>query len=173
MIGEIRDPETARIAVQAAMTGHLVLSTLHTNDGPSAVARLHNLGVESYLISASLEAVLAQRLVRRTCTQCKIEVTPPPHIQRALVEQGIPAEKTFTGRGCSECHQSGVRGRLGIFEFFLVDEAIRDAITAGAPSAKLREAAVAAGMKSLRKDGVQKASAGLTSFEEILRVTTG
>jgi type IV pilus assembly protein PilB len=173
MVGEIRDPDTARIAVQAALTGHLVLSTLHTNDGPGAVSRLQNLGVESYLLSASLEAVLAQRLIRRVCPRCKIEVPTPPHIRHALEQVGVTAEKMFAGRGCTECHQSGAKGRLGVFEYFLVDDEIRDAITTGASGTRLRELALAAGMVSVREDGIKKALAGLTSFEEVLRVTAG
>jgi type IV pilus assembly protein PilB len=162
MVGEIRDPDTARIAVQAALTGHLVLSTLHTNDGPGAVSRIQNLGVEPYLISASLEAVLAQRLIRRICPRCKIEVPTPPHIRHVLEQMDVTAEKMFSGRGCTECHQSGTKGRLGIYEYFLVEDHIRDAITTGASGTKLRELALASGMTSTREDGIKKALAGLT-----------
>ncbi len=173
MVGEIRDPETARIAVQAAMTGHLVLSTLHTNDGPSAVARLTNLSVEPYLIAASLEGVLAQRLVRRVCSDCRIEVDTPPHILHVLEEYGVEVPQMTTGRGCSKCHQVGLKGRMGIYEFFNVDDEMREAISSGASVSNLRELATARGMKTLREDGLTKASRGMTSFEEVLRATSG
>ena len=173
MIGEIRDPDTARIAVQAAMTGHLVLSTLHTNDGPSAVSRLHNLSVEHYLIGSSIEAVLAQRLVRRICSACKVEVETPAHVQHALEQLEVTAPSMLVGRGCTECHQMGTKGRVGIHEFFQVEDRLRDAITVGTPSNKLRELAVECGMQTIREDGVAKAQAGLTTYEEVLRATAG
>ena len=171
MIGEIRDPDTARIAVQAAMTGHLVLSTLHTNDGPSSVSRLTNLSVEPYLISTSLEAVLAQRLIRCICPDCKTETDTPPHIRHALEKMGVDAPRMLIGRGCVSCHQRGTKGRLGIYEFFRLTDELRDAVTVGASTAKLRELAITGGMKSIREDGIAKAVQGLTTFDEVLRAT--
>lgn len=171
MIGEIRDPDTARIAVQAAMTGHLVLSTLHTNDGPSAVSRLTNLSVEPYLISTSLEAVLAQRLIRCICPDCKTETDTPAHTRHTLDRMGIDAPRMLVGRGCTSCHQRGTKGRLGIYEFFRLTDELRDAVTVGASTAKLRELALDGGMKSIREDGIAKAVRGLTTFDEVLRAT--
>ena len=172
MLGEIRDPETARIAVQAALTGHLVLSTMHTNDSAGAATRLYNLGVESYLVAAALEGVLAQRLVRRICTHCKDEVDVPPHVQHVLQRMGIEAQKMTIGRGCPKCSQLGTKGRVGLYELFLPNDEIREAIAGHASLAQLRELAVAAGMKTLLQAGLAAAAAGDTSYEEILRVTT-
>jgi general secretion pathway protein E len=145
MIGEMRDRETAEIAVQAAMTGHLVFSTLHTNDAISAIPRLLDLGVPDYLVSATLEGVLAQRLVRRSCHSC-------------------------LGRGCPDCRGTGFRGRLGLFELLPVTDELRDAIAARASRSDLRELASSAGLVPLRADGLQKALAGLTTVEEVARV---
>jgi type IV pilus assembly protein PilB len=171
MVGEIRDPETARIAVQAALTGHLVLSTLHTNDAASAATRLHNLGVESYLVSAALEGVLAQRLVRRICPSCKTEVEVPPHVQAALARLEVEAPTMFQGTGCVTCNQLGTRGRVGVYELFLPDDDIRDALGRGANVAKLRQLAKEAGMIPLQEAAIAKAQAGDTTYEEVLRVT--
>ena len=170
MVGEIRDPETCRIAVQAALTGHLLLSTLHTNNAVGAVTRLLNLGAEPYLISASLEAVLAQRLVRRICTHCKTEGDVPSVIREVLEPQGIEVSRMTVGRGCAECQQSGMRGRIGLYEIFIPTDQTRGAIAHGATMEELHVMAVANGMKPLNRSGLDKAVAGETTFEEILRV---
>ena len=173
MLGEIRDPETARIAVQAALTGHLVLSTLHTNDSPSAVTRLHNLGVEPYLVSASLVAILAQRLIRTICPQCKRAVGPSPSIQNTAERLGMTLDRVFMGRGCSQCNQTGMKGRVGIYELLLPNDELRDAIASGAPLGTIRTKAKGLGMKTLLEAGFDKVREGLTTVEEILRVTAG
>ncbi|CRM86043.1 MULTISPECIES: GspE/PulE family protein [Pseudomonas] len=156
MIGEIRDQETAEMAIQAALTGHLVLSTLHTNDAPSAISRLQELGIAHYLIKATLLGVMAQRLVRVLC----------PHCKRA---QGEGHEAV----GCVECRNSGYRGRAGVYEIMVLNEALKALITPGADVQALRQAAVAQGMCSLRRAGLQKVEAGLTTLAEVLRVTPG
>ncbi len=156
MIGEIRDQETAEMAIQAALTGHLVLSTLHTNDAPSAISRLQELGVAHYLIKATLLGVMAQRLVRVLCPHCKRA--------RGDVHEAV---------GCVECRNSGYRGRAGVYEIMVLNEALKTLITPGADVQALRQAAVAQGMCSLRMAGVQKVQAGLTTLAEVLRVTPG
>ena len=156
MIGEIRDQETAEMAIQAALTGHLVLSTLHTNDAPSAISRLQELGIAHYLIKATLLGVMAQRLVRVLC----------PHCKRALGE-------VHEAVGCVECRNSGFRGRAGVYEIMVLNEALKALITPGADVQALRQAAVAQGMCSLRSAGMQKVEAGLTTMAEVLRVTPG
>ncbi len=173
MIGEVRDQETARIAVQAALTGHLVLSTLHTNDAPGAVTRLLNIGVEPYLVAASVNAVLAQRLVRKICTHCKEPYDPPANIRRAVERFAGDVETFYHGAGCPRCRNSGHSGRIGIYELLVPDDALRDAIT-GSPSInELRALAAQSGMTSLRQDGMAKVKAGITTVEEIMRVTAG
>jgi type IV pilus assembly protein PilB len=172
MVGEIRDGETAELALQAAMTGHLVLSTLHTNDAPSAVVRLRDLGVAPYLIASSLALVVAQRLVRKVCTSCAVP-TPPTERQIAVLHLSPTdlAEGRFVvGKGCSACNGSGYAGRLGIFEVLPVDARVRDLFLAGASTAEIRRAARELGMQDLREDGTAKAVLGLTSLDELLRV---
>ncbi|MBE0535372.1 MAG: type II secretion system ATPase GspE [Phycisphaerae bacterium] len=171
LVGEIRDMETAEIAVQASLTGHLVFSTLHTNDAPSAMTRLVDMGIEPYLVSSSLEAVLAQRLVRLICPDCKMEV--PAHERDALRAQygeDLP-EVLYRGRGCRECSQKGYRGRLGIFEFMMITDDLRSLILENASSRDLRRLATKQGMMSLREDGFRHLREGRTTIEEILRVT--
>ena len=170
MIGEMRDEETAEIAVQAAMTGHLVFSTLHTNDSTGAIPRLIDLGVPAYLVGATLEAVLAQRLVRRTCQICRVTYEPPAHIVAAVA--GRPTSRTVLSRGigCPACRGTGYRGRVGIFELLIVTEALRDAVSRNADRSELREIATSEGLRPLRLDGWQKAEAGITTVEEVLRV---
>lgn len=172
MVGEIRDAETAKIAVQAALTGHMVFSTLHTNDAPSAVTRLYNVGIEPYLISASLVGVLAQRLVRRLCPGCSEEITPTPHAIHAAQRLGEQLDHVFVGTGCSRCRRTGFAGRVGLYEIFIPDDETRDAITGGATLHQLRDLACKGGMKSLVADGFEKVRQGMTSIEEVLRVTT-
>jgi len=173
MLGEIRDAETARIAVQAALTGHLVLSTLHTNDSPSAVTRLHNLGVESYLVSSSLVAILAQRLVRTICPQCKRPVEPSPSTRHTAERLGTALDRVFAGRGCSQCNQTGMKVRIGIYELLVPNDEVRDAIAAGAPPGTIRTKAKEMGMRTLLAAGFDKVCEGLTTVEEVLCVTAG
>ncbi len=176
LVGEIRDNETAEIAIQSALTGHLVLSTIHTNDSVGAVNRLVNMGIEPYLVAASLVAALAQRLVRRICKHCKKEEEFIPRRVRAEMANvlGIPAEevKAWKGTGCLECNHTGYKGRVAIYEFFLLDEEIQDMVSAHAGTSDLRKAAMERGMRSLRQDGWEKVSLGLTSIDEVQRITS-
>jgi len=169
MVGEIRDRETAEIAIQAALTGHLVLSTLHTNDAAGALTRLVDMGVEPFLIASAVLGIVAQRLVRVICPKCKTAYRPPANI---LKEMPMAAEaQAFRGTGCEACKQRGYKGRAGIFELLLMTETIRGQVSAKTPSHAIREAARAAGMRTLRDDGFAKALAGQTTLEEVLRVT--
>ncbi|MGQ9731181.1 MAG: GspE/PulE family protein [Candidatus Zipacnadales bacterium] len=173
MVGEIRDKETATIATEAALTGHLVLSTLHTNDAPSAIARLIEMGVEPYLVASSLSGVLAQRLVRKICPHCKVPFTPPPD---ALAIAGIEVEDTervqfWTGQGCSQCDE-GYRGRIGIYELLVVDDEIRELTLKGAPSHVIKQYAIEKqGMVTLKADAISKVLQGITTLEEALSKT--
>jgi type IV pilus assembly protein PilB len=171
MLGEIRDAETARIAVQAALTGHMVLSTLHTNDAPSSITRLINIGVEPYLISAAVNAILAQRLVRKMCQECKTQIDPSDEMKEFLQMQGFREEKIWKGAGCDKCRKTGYKGRLGIYELMLVDDAMRDIITTNPDVTHLRKLCRERGLVTLREDGFAKAQAGLTTVDEVLRVT--
>jgi len=173
LVGEIRDLETAEIAVQASLTGHLVFSTLHTNDAPGAVTRLVDMGVEPYLVASSLEAVLAQRLVRLICPSCRQSYTPPA-AEAALLRAELPGEvpeQLQRGAGCRECLGTGYRGRTGIFELMPVTQSVRALILKGASSGEIRRQARADGMRSLRQDGWRHLLAGRTTVEEVLRVT--
>jgi type II secretion system protein E len=174
MVGEIRDSETAKIAIEASLTGHLVLSTLHTNDAPSAVTRLVDMGVEPFLITSSVEAVVAQRLVRKICTRCK---QPYTATDEDLYDLGVSPEDVegvtfFKGIGCEDCGFSGHKGRLGIFEVFVLSDAVRDMILARAPSSVIFQQARDEGMLTLREDGWKKIVAGLTTIDEVVRETT-
>jgi general secretion pathway protein E len=170
MVGEMRDPETAEVAVQAAMTGHMVFSTLHTNDAVGAIPRLLDLGVADYLVAATLDAVLAQRLVRRVCDACATEYEPPRDAI-GRVGAGLPVPRRFVrGAGCGLCRGTGFRGRLGVFELVEVDDALRDAVVRRAARSELRERAVAGGMAPMRVDAWGKVGRGLTTVEEVLRV---
>jgi len=171
MIGEIRDNETARIAVQAALTGHLVLSTLHTNDAASSVTRLVNIGIDAYLIAASLNAVLAQRLVRRICPKCKEAYKMPKHMRKFLEESGAQLEQLFHGVGCDSCRGSGYAGRAGIYELLIVDEMFRAEISKDPSVSNMRRMFSKSGRTSLFDDGIIKVKQGLTTIEEVLRVT--
>jgi general secretion pathway protein E len=171
MVGEIRDLETAEIAVQAALTGHLVFSTLHTNDAPGGLTRLTDMGVEPFLISSSVTAILAQRLVRKICANCKEELKPDPKL---AAEVGIKSEKGirfFKGKGCATCKQTGYKGRVGIFELLVINEEVRNLVTAKASSDQIKALAQKQGMKLLREDGIEKVLSGLTTLEEVVRVT--
>jgi len=173
MVGEIRDFETAEIAVKAALTGHLVLSTLHTNDAPSTVQRLLNMGIEPFLISASVVVILAQRLARKVCPECKEEEDVP---EKALLDIGFTKEeigtfKCYKGKGCSNCSDTGYKGRKALYEVMLVNDEMKVMILKGASAAELKSAAIKFGMKTLRMSGLTKIKEGVTSLEEVLRVT--
>jgi len=171
MVGEIRDEATANIAVQAALTGHLVLSTLHTNDAPGAVTRLLDLGVAPYLLSASLIAVLAQRLVRKICPNCKTEYEPPVSIKKVVEKDHGKIENFFRGVGCKKCRNTGYAGRIAIQELFVPNEEIMEMINDRSTLKKLREKGLQNGMISLHSDGIEKVKAGIISIEEVLRTT--
>ena len=171
MVGEIRDEATANIAVQAALTGHLVLSTLHTNDAPGAVTRLLDLGVAPYLLSASLIAVLAQRLVRKICPNCKTEYEPPASIKKVVEKDYGKIENFYRGVGCKKCRNTGYAGRIAIQELFVPNEEIMEMINDRSSLKKLREKGLQNGMVSLHSDGIEKVKAGIISIEEVLRTT--
>jgi len=174
MLGEIRDEETARIAIQASLTGHLVLSTLHTNDAPSSITRLINIGIEPYLISASMNAVLAQRLVRRICPNCKTQVKDVKEADAAYLRRyGGDPSKLYQGAGCDKCRQTGYKGRLGIYELLEINDEMRDLVSRNPSLGELRTAAKGCGMRSLRDDGLQKIASGMTTVEELAKVTEG
>jgi type IV pilus assembly protein PilB len=173
LVGEIRDFETAEIAIKAALTGHLVLSTLHTNDAPSTISRLMNMGIEPFLVATSVNLIQAQRLIRRICADCKEENHVPPE---ALVEVGFRAEeakqlKTYKGRGCKTCNDTGYKGRIGLYEVMEITDELRELILIGASSLELRKRAVEDGMITLRESGLQKIRNGVTTLEEVVRET--
>ncbi|MHC5085759.1 MAG: GspE/PulE family protein [Planctomycetota bacterium] len=170
MVGEIRDQETSRIAVQAALTGHLVLSTLHTNDAPGSVSRLVNIGIEPYLIAASLNGILAQRLVRRICTNCKEPFTAPDNLRKYLDRAEIDPHNLMHGAGCDQCRDSGYAGRCGIHELLVIDEEFRQIINTDSSVNSMRSAFRRSGWPNLFEDGLLKVKDGLTTIEEILRV---
>src|SRR5882672_253732 len=170
MVGEMRDAETAGIAVQAAMTGHLVFSTLHTNDAVSAITRLADLGVEPYMIASSLEGILAQRLVRRICPECRERYQPDPQAVALLARQPVGAVTLERGSGCSHCRGTGYRGRTGIYELLPMTDDLRRLLVERPDAPRLRASAKAAGMTTLREDGWTKVKAGITTVEEVLRV---
>jgi type IV pilus assembly protein PilB len=173
LVGEIRDFETAEIAVKAALTGHLVLSTLHTNDAPSTINRLMNMGIEPFLVATSVNCICAQRLVRRICTHCAEDMETPPQM---LITVGFAPDEVKTlrikrGRGCERCNNTGYKGRIGLFEVLLFTDEIRDMILSGASSIELKRKAIEEGMVSLRMSGLQKIREGSTTLEEVLRET--
>jgi general secretion pathway protein E len=172
LVGEIRDRETAEIAIQASLTGHLVLSTLHTNDAPSAITRLVDMGIESFLVGSSLVAVLAQRLVRVLCTQCREAYTAQDHELRELGMRPTDREITlYRSTGCASCNHTGYYGRVGIFEMMLIDDEIRAMVSKNTDSKSIKKAAVAKGMGTLRQDGARKALRGISSVAEVMRAT--
>ena len=171
MVGEMRDPETAEICIQAALTGHLVLSTLHTNDAPSALTRLLDLGVADYLVTSTVEAVLAQRLVRRSCLACAVAVPTDPATLREMEADGVEIRTVHRGSGCPACRGTGFRGRTGIYELLVVDDSLRAELLKRRGAGALRALAVKRGMRPLRADGWRQVEAGLTVPEEVLRVT--
>ncbi len=175
MVGEIRDFETAEIAVKAALTGHLVLSTLHTNDAPSTITRLLNMGIEPFLVSSSVILILAQRLCRKICPNCKTEEHVPP---QALVKLGFSEEeastmKVYKGKGCPSCNNKGYKGRIALYEVMTIKDELKDLILEGASAGELKKAAIKLGMKTLRMSGLTKIKEGITTIEEVLRVTFG
>ena len=170
MVGEVRDEETARTAIQAALTGHLVFSTLHTNDSPSAITRLINMGVEPYLIGAALNMALAQRLVRRICPKCRETYEPPRTLRKAIERMGYAIDKFYKGLGCRKCRNTGYSGRVGVHELFIINDELRDAIVAGGSVVDLRRIAATYGMVTLRHDGFRKVREGLTSVEEVIQI---
>ena len=175
MIGEIRDKETANIATEAALTGHLVFSTLHTNDAPSAVTRLLDIGVKPFLVASAVRAVIAQRLVRCICEHCHEEYEPPPDIIASLGTggQSLQGRMLVRGHGCNQCGLSGYSGRKGLFEIFTVNDAIQHMIFDKLPVSEMRQHARELGMRTLREDGIRKVGAGVTTLDEVLRVTMG
>ena len=173
LVGEIRDFETAEIAVKAALTGHLVLSTLHTNDAPSTISRLMNMGIEPFLVATSVNLICAQRLVRRICQNCKEPLEIP---EQALLDAGFSSEEAkkttvYQGKGCGNCNKNGYRGRVGLYEVMEVNDELRELILVGASALELRKKALDLGMITLRRSGLIKSAAGLTSLEEVLRET--
>lgn len=175
MLGEIRDLETASIAINASLTGHLVFSTLHTNDAPSAVTRLIDIGVKPFLVASSTRALMAQRLVRKICKKCGEPYMPTDTELRALAidPANLASAKFRRGKGCSDCNKNGFRGRMGIFEIFVIDDEARKLIYDRVPSSVLRARAREMGMRTLREDGARKALAGQTTADEVIRATTG
>jgi general secretion pathway protein E/type IV pilus assembly protein PilB len=175
MVGEIRDVETASIAINASLTGHLVFSTLHTNDAPSAITRLVDMGVKPFLVSSSIRAVLAQRLIRKICPDCKQPYTPTEAELRALnlLSANLSEARFSKGHGCDRCRGTGYRGRAGIFEIFVVDDEIRHLINEGVPVSKIRQRARDLGMRVLREDGIRKVVSGMTTPEEVISATMG
>ncbi len=173
LVGEIRDFETAEIGIKAALTGHLVLSTLHTNDAPSTISRLMNMGIEPFLVATSVHLICAQRLVRRVCKECKEEISTPP---QTLVEAGFSAQevkniKVFKGKGCPTCNGTGYKGRIGLYEVMEIDDDVRELILVGASPIELRKKAIEKGMITLRQSGLIKIRDGITTMDEVLRET--
>jgi type IV pilus assembly protein PilB len=175
MIGEIRDVETANIAINAALTGHLVFSTLHTNDAPSAVARLVDIGVQPFLVSSAVRAIVAQRLVRKLCPKCKepAELSEADMISLGLDASQLAGANVMRGAGCSHCKNLGYKGRMGIFEIFTIDDEVRHMINNKASTVELRKRAREMGMRTLREDGIRKVLAGMTTAEEVISVSMG
>jgi len=171
MIGEIRDLETAQIAIQSALTGHLVFSTLHTNDAPSAITRLLDMGVESFLLSSTVRGILAQRLVRMICPDCRRQVGTSDEVEELMalgMGRGVPI---WRGAGCETCAHTGFFGRSGLFEFLVVDEELRRLTLKGADEGEIRAQARRGGMKTLLEDGIEKIRMGITTLDEVFRVT--
>ncbi|MGA1017785.1 MAG: GspE/PulE family protein, partial [Phycisphaerales bacterium] len=171
MVGEIRDLETAVTAIQAALTGHLVLSTLHTNDAPGAVTRLINIGVEPFLVGAALTATLAQRLVRKICPECSTPANPGEEMTALLERHGVDPASVRHGDGCDTCRRTGYAGRLGIYELLRMNDRLRDSVAGNPNITEFRRACLEEGMVSLREDGFDKVRRGKTTIEEVFRVT--
>jgi type IV pilus assembly protein PilB len=175
LVGEIRDYETAEIAVKAALTGHLVLSTLHTNDAPSTVSRMVNMGIEPFLVGTAVNLIQAQRLIRRVCPNCKTDVTADVP-SKTLIDIGFTPEQVGTfqvyrGKGCGACNGTGYKGRIGLYEVMEISEGIRDLVMVGATAVEIKRKALEEGMLTLRMSGIEKIRAGVTTIEEVLRET--
>jgi type IV pilus assembly protein PilB len=173
LVGEIRDFETTEIAIKAALTGHLVLSSLHTNDAPSTISRMLNMGIEPFLVATSVHLICAQRLIRKICPSCKTEIKTP---LKALIKAGFSQEEaqntqTFKGEGCKSCNGTGYKGRIGMYEVMEIGEDIQELILVGASSQEIRRKAIEEGMFTLRRSGLEKIKAGLTTLDEVLRET--
>jgi general secretion pathway protein E/type IV pilus assembly protein PilB len=175
MIGEIRDAETANIAINAALTGHLVFSTLHTNDAPSAVARLVDIGVQPFLVSSAVRAIVAQRLIRKICPNCKqpYELTEAEQESLGIDYTQLAEANVSVGAGCDNCKHMGYKGRAGIFEIFLVDDEVRHLVNNKANTVELRKRAREMGMRTLREDGIRKVLSGMTTAEEVISASMG
>jgi type IV pilus assembly protein PilB len=173
MVGEIRDFETAEIGVKAALTGHLVLSTLHTNDAPSTVSRLLNMGIEPFLVTASVNLVLAQRLARRICSDCKIpdEKHPEALAKMGMTEDQIRKVTVMKGRGCNTCNNTGYKGRVALYEVMPFTDPLKELVLQGASSAEIKTEMIRGGVQSLRMAGIAKILEGMTTPEEVLRTT--
>jgi type IV pilus assembly protein PilB len=173
LVGEIRDLETAQIAIQASLTGHMVFSTLHTNDAATSITRLRDMGVEPFLITATLEGIMAQRLVRKICTNCREEFTPSAEMlmELSLRPEEVRGKKFYYGAGCEKCNNLGFRGRCGLFELIVVDDEIRDLISAGASTDVLRSHVRSRGIAGLRESGLRALHSGVTTIEEVVRET--
>jgi type IV pilus assembly protein PilB len=173
LVGEIRDQETAKIAIEASLTGHLVFSTLHTNDAPSSIARLLDLGLEPFLVTASLEGVIAQRLVRKVCNNCKSEYTPSEEqlMELELRPDDVVGKRFYYGKGCDNCNNTGYKGRMGIYEIMLLDDEMRDMIIKHASTQVLRAESRKRGMRTLRMSGLLAIYDGVTTIEEVVRET--
>jgi type IV pilus assembly protein PilB len=173
LVGEVRDLETAQISVQASLTGHLVFTTLHTNDAPSSIARLLDLGIEPFLITATIEGIVGQRLVRKICTNCKTEIKPPEEslIELELTPEDVAGRSFFYGKGCDYCNNTGYRGRMGLYEIMSLNDEIREAIMDRASSYVLRDMAIKNGMTTMRDAGINAIYNGITTIDEIVRET--
>jgi type II secretory ATPase GspE/PulE/Tfp pilus assembly ATPase PilB-like protein len=173
LVGEIRDSETAQIATQAALTGHLVLSTLHTNDAPTALTRLLDLDVAAYLVASTVDAVLAQRLVRTICTHCRAETPVDKSIASRFDLAGMGVTKAWKGKGCDQCRETGYRGRTGIYELLVMDAELREEVQQRRGSEELRAMAIKKGMRTLFEDGMRLVKTGVTTIDEVVRVARG
>jgi len=173
LVGEIRDRETGEMAIQASLTGHLVFSTLHTNDAPTAITRLIDLGLEPYLINATLEGIIAQRLVRRICANCREEYEPTPDaiLSIGVRPEDVKGKKFYRGRGCDRCNNIGYYGRMGVFEVLVINDELREMMLSGASTQEIRSAARRTGCRSLRQSGLLAIYDGQTTIEEISRST--
>jgi len=173
MVGEIRDFETAQIAIQAALTGHLVLSTVHTNDAPGTISRLIDMGIEPFLISSSVILILAQRLIRKICSECREQIKVHPQL---LIDLGVPPDEAkncnvFKGKGCAICSGTGYKGRVGLYEVMPMKEEVKELVLSRSSSSEIKKEAMRLGMKTLRQSGIHKVKEGLTTIEEVLRAT--
>ena len=173
MVGEIRDFETAEIGIKASLTGHLVLSTLHTNDAPSSINRLLNMGVEPFLVTASVNLILAQRLLRKICTDCKavVDVEKEVLVEAGMSEQEAETAEASEGAGCRMCNDTGYKGRIALYEVMPLSDELKECVLQGYSSIELKREAIRLGMQTLRQAGLKKLALGLTTLEEVLRVT--